>query len=661
MRRPKLIGSAAASAAAAVLAGSVFAGGTTAYAELPAPAADGTAGPSTVTLPTGDRVTVLPNGSAAIEPAAGREGASFITPPSPSGDLVVVPTDRVGAVTAGDEDPRRYNVSELLRAGEADAAAAAESDLDDRPYAGLVPDTSADATAAEADLQTLDVTLLNRHGKAPDGAWILWAARDGSDFGSIEIDAYGTGAAALPPGEYVVVSGFWSDATDSARGQQILGMTPVTVGEGPTGLVIDGAAADPVSVDVEQEDAQFLNAAITIDARAGENNLGYGTYLGPEDDAFLLPEPDLAEYELGFLFQPVLASPDGSDDPYVYNLAFHDGAGYPDDTAFAVGDGDLAAVETDYRDLGTPFGADTSDTCDYGDYTGRQIGMGLCRLVATAVPSQRTMYYTADPEIRWENGLVAGEVDEAGDLADGFVASYDAVFEPGPTERVMPRGGLSTGVGDAYRVNDGGTEYFGAGLDLVGGGNGESLILVGATGTATLSRDGETIAAAEGMDFYWDSLFTELPAGDTGRYTLTAEVTEPSATNRFGTGATASWSFDSAPAADGEFTDIALPVVQLTSDAVEGGYAPRRGCQEITLDLRSYEYGPVVHAVDMTFEVSYDDGRTWKAMELDRDGDTATAELNHPRGARWVSVRMTALDDRGTEVAHTTIRAFGLK
>jgi hypothetical protein len=63
----------------------------------------------------------------------------------------------------------------------------------------------------------------------------------------------------------------------------------------------------------------------------------------------------------------------------------------------------------------------------------------------------------------------------------------------------------------------------------------------------------------------------------------------------------------------------------------------------------------------MTFEVSYDDGATWKAVELDRDGDTATAELDHPRKARWVSVRMTALDDRGTEVEHTTIRAYGLR
>jgi hypothetical protein len=64
----------------------------------------------------------------------------------------------------------------------------------------------------------------------------------------------------------------------------------------------------------------------------------------------------------------------------------------------------------------------------------------------------------------------------------------------------------------------------------------------------------------------------------------------------------------------------ALPVVQLSAQDVEGGYGERGACQEITLDLRSYEYGPV-HAVDMTFEVSYNDGRTWKDIDIDRKGE----------------------------------------
>jgi hypothetical protein len=662
MRQPRFIGAAA---AAAVFAGSVIAGGTAAIAETPDIEAVGPLGQepaqATVTLPTGDRVTVLPNGATAIDPAPGREDTTFLTPPTPSGDIIVVPTDQVAAIQSGDEDPRRYNVTELLEAGQFDAASTSESELDDREYAGLIPDTAPDtATAADEDLYKLGVTLRDRDGKAPDGSWVLWAERDGEDFNRVPIEPNGEGSVALPSGDYVIVAGFWSDATDTERGQMIMGMTPVTVADAATYVELDGSDAQPVTVDVEQEDAQFLNAFVSIEAWHGDVMLGYANFLSPQEDAFLLPEPDLPEFTQGFLYQPVLASPEGAEDPYAYNLAFHDATGYPDETAFSVGDDDLAAVETDYRDLGVPFGADLGDTCDYGDYTERQLGTGFCRLIPTAVPSQRTMYYTAHPDIKWENGLSAGERDPEGYLLNGFIASYDAIFEPGEYERVMPRGGLSAGISDAFRVGDGGLNYLVGSTMPLGGGNEGELIIVGGKGNATLSRDGKTIATAEGLDFYWESLVGELPEGDAGRYTLTADVTQPSTATVFGSDASATWEFDSAPVGEGEFSEVALPVVQLTADDIEGGYAPRGGCQEITLDLRSNEYGPVVHAVDMTFEVSYNDGRTWKKVRIDRDGDTATAELRHPRGAKFVSVRMTAVDDAGTEVTHTTIRAYGL-
>ncbi|SDD96762.1 hypothetical protein [Glycomyces harbinensis] len=659
MRQRKRIGSAV--AAAAVLAGSVFASGTAATAEtLDAALVVQEAAPTSVVLPTGDRVTLLPNGSKAIEPAPGREDASFITPPSPSGDLVVVPTDQVEAIENGDEDPRRYNVSELLRTGETDAAAASESELDDRPYAGLVPGTA--ETFAAADLQLLNVSLFDPAGEAPDGAYITWQERDGEGSGRIPIGEDGIGGTELPPGDYVIYGDYWSDATDTERGQFVFGLTTVTIGDGPVKVALDGAAADPVTVDVERDDAQYLGAIVHLRARSEHTYMGLGSHLGPLHDLFLLPEPVLPEFDFEFLYQPVLASPEGSGDPYAYNLAFHDVIGFPDDTAFVVADEDLAAVATSYRDLGTPYGADTSDTCDYGDYTGRQLGSGLCRLIPTAVPSERTVYYTADPEIIWRNVLKAGEYDVNGDIVNGVFVSRYQIFKAGETAQVLPNGGLSSGVGEFYREVWEGANYIGGEPTPVGGGNDEELIVIGARGDAVLSRDGEVIATATDMDFYWDPVWVELPEGDAGRYTLSADVTRASTASVFGTDASVRWSFDSAQLADGDdFASLPLPVVQLTSGGVEGGYAERDLCQQITLDLRWRDSEQVVHAEDMTFEVSYDDGATWKEVELDRDGNTATAELDHPGKARWVSVRMTALDDHGTEVEHTTIRSYGLR
>ena len=94
-------------------------------------------------------------------------------------------------------------------------------------------------------------------------------------------------------------------------------------------------------------------------------------------------------------------------------------------------------------------------------------------------------------------------------------------------------------------------------------------------------------------------------------------------------------------------------MVTLASEAVQSGWAERDQPQEITVALASLEHT----AESIGLEVSYDDGETWTAAEL--DGDTAT--LEHPEDAEFVSLRLTATDSAGTEVTHTTLRSFGLR
>jgi hypothetical protein len=60
-------------------------------------------------------------------------------------------------------------------------------------------------------------------------------------------------------------------------------------------------------------------------------------------------------------------------------------------------------------------------------------------------------------------------------------------------------------------------------------------------------------------------------------------------------------------------------------------------------------------------EVSYDDGRTWRAVPLTGAGASWHGTLTVPRGAASVSLRASAHDDKGGSVTQELIRAVGVK
>lgn len=60
-------------------------------------------------------------------------------------------------------------------------------------------------------------------------------------------------------------------------------------------------------------------------------------------------------------------------------------------------------------------------------------------------------------------------------------------------------------------------------------------------------------------------------------------------------------------------------------------------------------------------EVSYDDGKTWKAVPLTGGKARWTGTLYVPHGAEFVSLRASARDDRGGTVSQETVRAVGVR
>ncbi|PRY54223.1 hypothetical protein [Glycomyces artemisiae] len=615
-----------------------------------------TAVTGTVVLPTGDRVTVAPNGVKGFEPAAGREDIGYLV----LDDGIVVPTDRVEALKSGAEDPRRYNVPQLLAAGYTDAAAVPEAELDPRDYDGLVP--AGEHAESAAETQPVTVAIADAADAVPDGDFIQWYDAATGDRGRFVFDETGSGTVELPAGEYLLFGGVWNEDEAGAETEVVTGVLPVTVEDDPVDTRFGGSDVSPVTSEVEQPDAVFDGSQITVGFQGPFHEPGDGTgvlyFLGPDTDAYVLPEPELPEgYVTDFVYKSRFASPDGAAEPYLYNLAFGGTGSYPADLSLSVADEELSVEETTYNDLGI---ATRGRTCDSGN-PGSAFG-GWCRVIPTPAPSTRTNYRTAGPETPWGGYSDFGAFDEIDFyMLDGFSRYYqDRVLEAGRTAAAENFGPIGGGTAQMVLSDDGDTTWGSVVLWPAGGHNGETVDLIGYTGTAELSLDGEVLGSVDDTDLAL-GFSAELPKA--GRYTLTSKSSRGTDVVPFGTNNTLAWEFDLDPAAipEDEFLSASLPVVAMSADGVDSGYVDADEPLDVTLDLAVEQSAEPVTAESMTFQVSYDEGGTWIDVPIDLDCGTATATLEFPEGAEAVSTRFFATDDAGTEVEQTTIRSFGLK
>lgn len=638
----------ASTAAAATLCGVLAAGGAAAeprQSALPAPDLD------TVTLPTGDQVRLLPGGALGFAPAAGREHIGFTALPAADGTgTIVMPSDMAGDLLAGTEDARRYNVTDLIEHGRTEAAAVAERDL-----SSYAPLALADGDAEDPNLT---VHVSDHTGAVPDDGYVAWYdVTDHANSGTLELDANGTISGELEPGDYLLQHAVWNYDANDAFTEYVFGIGHVAIGDEPTELVLDGAAASLVTVDVERPGAEIDNDITNVVAtRADGDSVGHGSFGNGNTALYLMPEVDVPGYDLGFWYQPTLTGVDDAG-AYQYNLAFAEPDGLPADTAYAVHDEKLAAVATEYTGFGE---AVEGRTCDRGNHTREDLDADMCLYVDTAFPSQRLNLYTAGPDVTWSTITTGGVFDpETGEMIDGFTEETEgAVHTPGKTERTFPRGPLTAGAPDATVANTEGLVSLDMSVPLGASGNGEAVVLIGYNGDVELRRDGQRVGTVSGIDPL-DGFGLDL--AETGRYDLSVGGSREPLSGPYAFKSFIDWSFDFDPAAvePGTEQELVLPAVLLTAPDVVGGSTSNR-VQPVTLELVD-AHGDGLEAAAMGLEVSYD-GNTWSPVELDADlaAGTATAVLHHPADAKHVSVRMTATDAAGVEVVQKTIAAYGL-
>ena len=620
-------------AAAAAAAGALTVGGVAA-AETPDPAvpvaADSpTAG--TVTLPTGATVTVAPDGTLA---AAGGLVASL----TEDGDRIAVPLDAVGEVASGALDIAEFNVDALLR--------------------GEVPEAAEeDVSAAAVDL-TVSGTWLD--GKAPSGIQISWVnletgKQSGPDFfeGPTAVDS-------VEPGRYHVLTMLHKDL-ESEDNDVIAAIDEVEVGADGTTVDVDGAAALPVGFDLDRDDA--VQQGLNLDQISYEPGTLEGAWAGLmafDDELFAVPSEGLeADRDAGFVLRQGYASPEGAAEAYGYNLFRVETDGIPADPTEVVHDDELARIDAEFQNRGVEIPMNRFDLVDHPLYD----AWAWTNSGAVALPSARTEFYTADPELTWSHKGTIGY--------EGIGIPYDEVYrssgalEPGSQRSASWNDSpVSVGITDTsgqlgssalfHRDDEREGVVFGSWL-FSSTAEGESVFSDFHAGSSTLSLDGQVV--------YEDTEDTVLSVGldslgDGGRVTFSAASEREAAWTPLGTASKATWAFDYDPAGN---PILPVSVVAFDITGYENGVVPAGTTQEVSLEFATQPGADDQACAAMTFEVSFDDGATWTDVAVDREGDSATAQLEIPADAGFGSVRFTAADEAGATVEHETIRSFGIK
>ncbi|MFJ9811384.1 S8 family serine peptidase [Streptomyces sp. NPDC101158] len=336
--------------------------------------------------------------------------------------------------------------------------------------------------------------------------------------------------------------------------------------------------------------------------------------------------------------------------PYTYDLSEGHPGAIGTDLVYRPGRNELATVRASYHmptareELGGEFRFSLTDTF--------RIGFGFKEWIS--FPAQRTEYVSTGTGQRWHESVDLGDsLEQRGgqSVYQGGSQVEKDWFEP------VWHPWLGTGLGwgqqrsgNDLRFNTPG--WGDSGPDHTGFGN--------VWGDPTMTQYTEVYVNGVRVDrkmssgaYAWDA-----PAEEATYKVVTDTALDP-ARWRLGTKGHAEWTFRSAETPADEITY--LPLINLGFDLDTDLAGNVRGGGRVPVRVfAAYVTGASGTGVlgGNRLEASYDEGRTWTAVALDRKG---RGELRVPAGAGSVSLRAGASDDRGGSVTQEIIRAVGVK
>ncbi|MFH8796865.1 S8 family serine peptidase [Streptomyces sp. NPDC017941] len=279
-------------------------------------------------------------------------------------------------------------------------------------------------------------------------------------------------------------------------------------------------------------------------------------------------------------------------------------------------------------------------------------GPALAPTSELKLPASGTSYLNTK-DLRWAWSMA--QLDDAGEPA----ASYDkdpVAYKAGKRYTLNFNTGV---VGPDLGAEEGqGARRAGNSLDAYvrlfndGAGHAGDSATVG--GSTRLESGGRTIA--EGGP---GAIFADLPSAS-ARYRLTTEATRAAKDTSTSTKVGVAWSFTSAKTSGEEPTELPLSTIRLAPKLALNGTAPAGGTLTVPLKVAGAAAADGRIAT-LTVKVSYDGGRTWKAVTVTKDAKGArSASVRHPATAKAVSYRVYLKDTSGNTMTETITNAYRL-
>lgn len=271
------------------------------------------------------------------------------------------------------------------------------------------------------------------------------------------------------------------------------------------------------------------------------------------------------------------------------------------------------------------------------------------------LPGALTEYYT--PDVPWDGDFT--EIDESGQAVSG---TYQVEPRSFPLDRTtaerwnvgvfgpsLPRG-LHGPADFAARIGD---RFSFAVPTATDQGRGRMNFSFDVAGTTTLLRDGRVIAEHPYDGMGW---FDAVP--ERASYTLRTTTTRPS--DRLSTAISAEWTFTSEHSG-AEAVALPLVGVRFAPNLDHHNAAPAGKRFTIPVYVQRNGSSAIGTVSAPVVEVSYDDGATWRPAAVWRDHGGWKAAVDHPAGARFVSLRSSITDPDGNGQRQTITRAYALK